>query len=193
MNHPAYVLAGGRSSRLGRDKARARIDGEKTVLEATIEPLRGLFSSWTAVADRRDKFDDLGLRTIADHQTHRGPLGGILRAADDAGRGYFFVTSCDRLGLRRRWVRRLAGELEARPPAVSFVFEGRREPLFAFYGAELADPIRRRLEAGQAAVWRLLDDLDAATVDAPEGWSETFCVNTPEQLRRARQWVASSS
>ncbi len=138
------------------------------------------------MADREDKFVDLGLRTIADENPHQGPLGGILRAAVDAGEGYFFVTSCDRIGLHGRWVDRLAAELADEPRAVSFVADGRREPLFAFYRADTAELIRRRLAAGCRAVWRFLEALDATCVEAPEDWSNSFSINTPQDLRRAR-------
>ena len=191
MTLPAYVLAGGRSSRLGEDKARAMLDDKTTVLQALVGSLDGRFSSWTAVADRVDKYADLGIRTIADARSHRGPLGGILRAAIDAEPGYFFVTSCDRVGLRGQWVERLVAGLTEEPKAVSFVEEGRRQPLFAIYHTDLASIIERRLHDGQRAVWRLLEAVDAAAIEAPPGWEKTFSINRPRDLRRARRCFAA--
>lgn len=172
---------------MGRDKARATISGDTPLIRAVIAPLWEVFDDWTAVADRAGKYDDLGLRTIADNTPHRGPLAGILRAAEDTQQGYLFVTSCDRLGLKSRWVERLHERLSDNPPAVCFEFQGWREPLFGFYRADLAASMRRRLREGSTAVWRFLDAIDAAVVDAPAGWSETIRVNTPEQLDRARR------
>ncbi len=187
---PAYVLAGGRSRRLGQDKARVEIAEGITVLEAVVDSLDGGFSSWTVVADRRDKFADLGFRTIADERPHQGPLGGILRAAEDLQTGSFFVTSCDRVGLQSGWVERLWEAMDDECLAISFVFEGRREPLFALYRAEVADRLRAFMDAGGRAVWRFLELVDAPEIDAPAGWEDTISVNTPEQLQGARRWFS---
>lgn len=172
---------------MGRDKARVEIAEETTLIEAVVGSLRECLGPWTAVADRGGKYDDLGIRTIADRAPHRGPLGGIARACEDVDTDYIFVIGCDRLGLSCRWVHRLADRIDGSVPAVSFVADGRREPLFAFYRTDLADRIRSEIEAGRRAVWRFLERVDAVGIEAPEGWSETVAVNTPEQLRRARE------
>ncbi len=185
--YPGYVLAGGQSRRLGRDKARARLDDETTVLQAVVSSVESTCQSWTIVADRPDKYDDLGWPTIADDPPHRGPLGGILRAAEATETGYFFVTSCDRIGLRARWVHKLADHLDAEPPAVCFASDGRLEPLFAFYDAALADKLRRALGGDRRAVWRFLDSIDTRRLPAPDDWNETIPVNTSEQLAEARR------
>ena len=186
---PAYLLAGGRSRRLGRDKARAALDDETTVIEAVAASIEDAVSSVTAVADRRAKYDDLGIRTIADFDPHLGPLGGILRAADDAGEGYFLIRSCDRIGLRATWVRILFEETTGRPPAVCFRFQDRLEPLFALYRAELADALQHHIDQGMRAVWRFLRAVDVRSIDAPDGWHKTLSINTAEQLDRARQMI----
>ncbi len=190
---PAYVLAGGRSSRMGTDKARVEITPGVTLLEAAVRSVDGGFSSWTVVADRPDKFADLGFRTIADHRPHQGPLGGILRACDDAGQGIFFVISCDRIGLRRSWVEDLWALMEdRRASAACFEFKGRIEPLFGWYRAELSDKLRSFLDGGDRAVWRFLESVDAATIVAPSRWEETISVNTPQQLEHARAWISQN-
>ncbi len=183
-----YVLAGGRSRRLGQDKARAMIGEKTTVLEAVLRPLDGVFSSFTVVAESAGKFDDLGLRTIADDRPGLGPLGGILRAVKDASQGYFFVVSCDRIGLQARWVERLSSRLSSRPPAICFCSGGQIEPLFGFYHTDIRAQLKSCLNHQTRAVWRFLDEIDASTIEAPPGWNQTFSVNTPKQLIRARRW-----
>lgn len=191
MSRPAYMLAGGRSRRMGRDKARVRLDEETTLIEAVAESIDEAVGPWCAVADRRGKYGDLGFRTIADEIADRGPVGGLARAARDVDEDYFFVTSCDRVGLRPEWVRRLEDRLDDRPAAVSFVDDGRREPLFGFYRADLAGEMDDFLEAGGRAVWRFLVGIDALGISAPDGWNRTVTVNTPGQLERARKMYAT--
>lgn len=185
---PAYVLAGGRSLRLGQDKARALVDEKTTVLEAALSPFEDTFLSWTAVADRPNKYDDLGVRTIADERADVGPLGGILRACGDCDAAYFFVISCDRLGLCSSWVAPLAQIVARQQPMAVTVGDGRRrQPLFGFYRRRCAPKITDFMAQGGRAVWRFLAAVDAAQVALPPGWEQTISVNRPGDLEQARQ------
>ena len=62
---PVYILAGGKSSRLGRDKAMVEIGGEP-LLVRVIRSLEPVAASVTVVADRLGKYRNLGIETIAD-------------------------------------------------------------------------------------------------------------------------------
>lgn len=190
---PGFLLAGGRSSRLGQEKARAFLYEGISLIKAVHESVEQACTSWVVVADEVDKYADLGLRTIADETPHQGPLGGLLRAAQEAGEGYFFVVGCDRIGLKAQWVELLKQALEQEPGAgaAAFYFQGRWEPLFGIYHGRLAATIEERLSRGQGALWGLLEAVDALKVEAPPEWGETFSVNRPEDLKRAQRiWAA---
>lgn len=190
---PGFLLAGGRSSRLGQEKARAFLCEDLSLIQAVHQSVEKACSSWIVVADEADKFVDLGLKTIADKTPHRGPMGGILRAAQAAGQRYFFVVSCDRVGLRAQWVELLKEALQKHEgaPAAAFFDQGRWEPLFGIYHGRLAPILKQRLAKKQGALWRLLQDIGALKVQAPPGWRQTFSVNYPADLERARKiWTA---
>lgn len=194
---PAFILAGGRSRRLGEDKARALLYPGLTLIEAVQASFEDIPFQWTVVADEAEKFTPLGLETIVD-DTYQGPLGGVLRAARDvksrtANEGYFFVTSCDRVGIQSQWVARLQQELVHAPPAVAFRARGRWEPLFAFYHTRLMTEFTRRLRSSDRSLWRALDAVGAKAVAAPSGWEDCFSVNTPEDLARARHRASRRS
>jgi molybdopterin-guanine dinucleotide biosynthesis protein A len=96
---PVYLLAGGRSSRFGSDKARAELAGVPLILRLAhqVEPVA---SPLVVVADRRDKYLDLGLTTIADALPGLGPLGGLLTAC---GRSGWRSSNGTLMNARRRW------------------------------------------------------------------------------------------
>lgn len=77
-----YVLAGGKSSRFGTNKALVEIDREPQLLRLA-KQLRS--DSWqtVAVAQKAGQFDWLGIRTIGDIQPDQGPLAGILAGLID--------------------------------------------------------------------------------------------------------------
>src|SRR5436190_19307235 len=104
---PIYILAGGKSSRFGSDKARAEIDGEP-LLARIVRVLKPAAKNFTIVADAENKYGDLGLRTIADVQPGLGPMGGLLTALNDLREpGYLLLCSCDMVALDCAWVEAL--------------------------------------------------------------------------------------
>src|SRR5579875_2032426 len=102
------VLAGGRSRRMGRDKAVLRLDGAATLLERSIATLRaaGLEEIAVVVAtpergrELRSAIPALEkIRMIADEIPDRGPLGGPLGGLYSALRAYpgrdVLLVACD--------------------------------------------------------------------------------------------------
>lgn len=176
---PVYLLAGGRSSRFGADKARARV-GDQTLLEAAAAPFPG--APLTVVADVPDKYQDLGFRTVADFEPDRGPLGGLIRAlADRAEPGWILLTACDFVGARPAWPELLTAARTEATRAVAF--RGTRwEPVFALYHTALIPEAEAALARGESALWRLLDRAAAVAVALPEDWSAACSVDTREAL-----------
>jgi molybdopterin-guanine dinucleotide biosynthesis protein A len=181
---PVYVLAGGRSSRFGRDKARVPFHG-RPLLQVAVEPFAGRPAPLTVVADVPDKYEDLGLRTLGDREPGRGPLGGLLTALADreaggAG-GWLLLTAGDFVGARPAWIDDLAGA--RRPGSRAVAFRGSWwEPLFALYHTALRDEAAAMLEAGESALWRLLDRVRAIPVALPADWNEARSLDTARAL-----------
>ncbi len=76
---PAYILAGGQSTRFGRDKSRALINGEPALLRLAglIKPV---ISHTIIVSSIDQSYEHLNLPTIFDTRPNCGPLGGIEAA-----------------------------------------------------------------------------------------------------------------
>ncbi|WP_230467735.1 molybdenum cofactor guanylyltransferase [Lujinxingia vulgaris] len=180
-----YVLAGGQARRLGEDKGRAQLAEGVTLLNWVTGRLAPAVGSWTAVGASAGEYGDLGVRTIGDRWPGQGPLGGIATAALDRAEGWFFVTSCDAVWARAAWVEAL---WEARrAPAVVYEHQGRLEPLFGWYRAELAPELEAAMEGGQRSVWRFLEAVGARRIEAPGGWESGQGINDPQALARARE------
>ncbi len=113
----AYILAGGKSSRFGaadQDKARALLHGQPLITRLASQ-LESTAASITIVADLEDKYADLNLTTIVDHQPGQGPLAGLERALthhaenhDVTNHPYLLLLSCDLVEIRTSWINSLA-------------------------------------------------------------------------------------
>lgn len=194
---PVYIMAGGKSSRFGRDKARALFHGQPLIRHVA-ERMRPLASSLWVVADRPGKYDDLSLPTLGDRAPRLGPLGGLHTAlhhlatlanlplplpASDlevASLPWCLAVSCDMAGLEARWVERLWERRDEAHAAVAFGPEP-WDGLFALYRLDAQKEVERRLERQQRSVWRLLEAI-ALPVPHPPDWQQTRSINTPEDL-----------
>jgi molybdopterin-guanine dinucleotide biosynthesis protein A len=106
-----YVLAGGGSTRFGRDKALVEIGG-RTMLLRMYELLGRVAGKVTVIA-APEKYARLGFSCVADRWPGEGPLGGILTALEDAGARnekseWNLIVSCDMPFLTQDWLRFLA-------------------------------------------------------------------------------------
>ncbi|RMF73958.1 MAG: molybdenum cofactor guanylyltransferase [Acidobacteria bacterium] len=182
MSRPVgYVLAGGRSSRFGTDKARAVVGGLPLVARVALR-IAPRVDGVTVVADRADKFADLGLRTIADPIPGLGPIGGLLGALEDAPRGPVFVVSCDFVAFEPRWIDRLRAAWRSGDSAVAFRTPRGWEPTFALWSPALVPAVREAIDRGERALRRLLDRCAGRPVPPPRDWDRAVQVNTRRAL-----------
>jgi molybdenum cofactor guanylyltransferase len=179
------VLAGGRSERLGRDKAAVVIDG-CPLLELAVVLLRR-FVSDVRVAVRPDQLsDDLRGRfaLIPDEAAGIGPAAGIIAAHRLVPGSAWLVLACDMPLVDEQVLATLVGGRDATRPATAFKGEadGLPEPLCAIYEPATLARFRRQLEAGGNPSPR--DWLAAANprlLETP-GLNALGSINTPEDL-----------
>src|SRR6478736_747967 len=88
-----YILAGGKSSRMGTDKGLILLK-DKSIIEYVIEIVKPLFKKVFIVSTNSD-YSKFGLELIPDLIKEIGPAGGILTAMDHCETEIFFVVSCD--------------------------------------------------------------------------------------------------
>ncbi|MDR0648786.1 MAG: molybdenum cofactor guanylyltransferase [Synergistaceae bacterium] len=89
----AVVLAGGRSSRMGSDKALLKW-GEKNFLETILRAL-SMFPDVMISAADKESYRWAHARVVADIYRDTGPVGGIYSSLVASERDYLFVTACD--------------------------------------------------------------------------------------------------
>ena len=176
---PLYILAGGKSSRFGSDKARAEIDGQPLITRVA-DRLAPVVGATTVVADVVDKYIDLNLRTIADIEPGLGPMGGLATALGDVEGEELLLVSCDMANLEPAWV----GLLTATPgPVVAFRGTRGWEPLFGLYRRAVASQVQDSIASGELSMQELLDRT-ATAVALPANWAGS--INTPQDLEALR-------
>lgn len=91
----AAVLAGGRSRRMGRDKAFVVVDG-RTMVERVVDAAAAAGAERVGcVGGDVARLRGLGLEAVPDRAPGTGPLGGVCTALDVAHTELVVVLACD--------------------------------------------------------------------------------------------------
>ena len=165
-----FVLAGGRSSRMGRDKALLELGGVTLVVRAVRILLSGLTDPVKVVGPSQllaPLVGPLGCSVISDDYPGTGPLGGIASALIHSERRWNLIVACDMPYLTQDWLkylvnRALVGSADVVVPESDYTGERRAEPLCAVYHQRASAPIRAALELG---VRKIMDGLGGLHIE----------------------------
>ena len=94
MEYSGIILAGGKSSRMGQDKATLKLDG-LTLVEKLAGNMQPIFKEIIVVTAAPGKINLPGLTEVADTYADAGPLGGIEAGLKAASCPLCMVMACD--------------------------------------------------------------------------------------------------
>jgi len=195
--HPtsAIVLAGGRSRRLGQDKALLDL-GQGPLLARTVQVAAALCSEVVVVTDVPGRYRELALpvRWASDRLPGRGPLAGLEAGLRAIGNEFALLLACDLPFLSLRLLAHMLAQERDYEALVPF-WEGRWHPLHAVYARSCLSRVEELLQEGEGRMEALLPRLrlrvlppeEIGRID-PQGLS-LFNLNTPQDLARARALV----
>ena len=159
------ILAGGRSRRMGRDKAGLPV-GDGTLVEHLLRRLAPVGSE-TIVVGGPHHSDLPGVRRIDDRYPGMGPLAGVHAGLLAANSSWVWAVACDLPDVEPR-VGTLLCSLAVGVDAVVPRLDDGPEGLCAVYDRSLAPRIASFLEPGQRRVQDFLAGLDVRYVTAAE-------------------------
>ena len=182
VSHAGYVLAGGRSARMGCDKALLPFRGGRLV-ESVARAVELAAGSAVLVGNAR-LYEHLGYAAIPDRYPGAGPLGGIVTALHHSSADWNLVAACDMPELSGEFLGFLINTAAAEHSGADVLVpagpSGRLEPLCAVYHRRSRPALERALERGDRSVRGALEKLHAAVVAVPEV-TPFQNVNTPEE------------
>jgi molybdopterin-guanine dinucleotide biosynthesis protein A len=151
----AFVLAGGKSLRMGQDKAFVCWQG-RTLLEGTLEVTHAVASS-TTIIGARAKFEKYAA-VVEDIYPHRGPLGGIHAALTATDQELNLILAVDLPNVTPALLSYLIGCAEHGSTLVTAPrLAAGWEPLCAVYRRPFASVAEAALRKGQNAIHPLLE------------------------------------
>ncbi|MFH0916361.1 MAG: molybdopterin-guanine dinucleotide biosynthesis protein B [bacterium] len=190
------LLAGGLSSRMGKDKAFAPFQGG-TLLEWMRDLTAPLFPHVFVVTREPSRLHDLGLPVVIDALPEGGSAVGIYTAVLAAPTERVICLACDMPFVTPRLLWELADK-----SAGFDVFVPRHgdylQPLCAVYSKRTLDAYREFIVSGGRRIFDIYADLNTGYLDVDDGRHgdpvRLFVnVNTPAELEAARQALAGGA
>ncbi|HMD38814.1 MAG TPA: molybdenum cofactor guanylyltransferase [Candidatus Acidoferrum sp.] len=165
----AYLMAGGGSTRFGRDKALAEFAGEPML--ARMLKLMKDFGANAKVVAAQGKYAEFGATIVVDRWPGEGPLGGIvtaLRHTQESApkRDWNLIVSCDMPFLTREWLAYLAQRAANSGAQVVLAHsENGPEPLCACWRTDAVEMLQAAFERGVRRVTQGIALLRAEVLD----------------------------
>jgi molybdenum cofactor guanylyltransferase len=197
----AYVLAGGGSTRFGRDKALVEFGAAPLLLQ--IARVARSCTDNVAIVASREKYVTLSpeLQIIEDRWPGEGPLGGIITAlqhsaATNHPAEWNLILGCDMPFLTAEWLKFLVDRARASPPEIEIILPHSAhgpEPLCACYRTAAAEPLKNVFDRGVRKVTQALQQVRTEVLDESV-WKRFdsaghlfWNMNTPADFEEARR------
>ncbi len=183
MEISAIILAGGKSRRMGKDKALMEVNGN-TMLERAIA-LCETITSEIIISSNQSSHSGFGYPVVPDEYQKCGPMGGIAACLKASKTVWNLVLSVDSAFVEPEFVLYLISEADDFDAVVPYSEKG-KEPLIALYNKTALPHIEDNLKAGKFKMNDLLTSINTKLVDA-QGWVEKYPklfynLNRPEDL-----------
>jgi len=179
------VLAGGKSSRMGRDKAALPYAG--TTLANYVATLVQAAAGAVAILGDPQRYGSLGYPVYPDLIPACGPLGGVYTALSVTSTDWNLIVACDMPSLSSAILRALlerAGKSNTGCVAAAGS-GGEPEPLCAVYHRQCLPVLKRAIDDKRFRMKDLMGELGAETVSVPSFLLANL--NTPAEWSAFRE------
>jgi molybdenum cofactor guanylyltransferase len=184
------ILAGGKSARMGQNKAFIEIEGIPLInrIHSLFETL---FEETMIVTNQKDLFQGFSSRVVVDLIPNRGVLGGLYTGLVYSIYHYCFCVACDMPFLNGRLIDFLTKQIRDEDVIVPRTSDG-LQPLHAIYSKNCLGPIKQLIDNEQYKAIDFYPMVNVKVIDE-EAFSdldpkrESFInVNTPVELQKVK-------
>lgn len=186
MKLNAFILAGGKSSRMGVDKGLVHLDG-KPMIQYIIDTLESLKLPIQIVSNNSE-YKNFGYPVFEDLIKDKGPIGGIYTVLSVSDSEVNLILSCDTPFVNTDLIERLIAQSKNQNVTIS-EFEGRRHPLIGIYSKSGIKMLESQIEKDELKLSIAnellnvkvvpMDDLNGILAHAFDN------INTQEELKEA--------
>lgn len=157
------ILAGGKSQRMGFNKALLEIKGER-LIDRTVSFFKDIFDEVIIVTNDIITYEYLNVRVIRDVMEEQGSIVGVFSGLLSASNQYSFVTACDMPFLNKELILYLSSLAKGFDAVVPFCKDS-YEPLHAVYSKTCLKPIATLITSGNLKIVNLFKVIKTKKVE----------------------------
>ena len=186
----AIILAGGKNTRIARDKAFIQLPRGETILQNTLNILQKIFPEIIIVTNQKEAYLKFNVQVVEDLIKESGPLGGIFTGLCYSTSKHNFVVACDMPFIKPGLIRLLLDESGTSDVVIPQIDE-EVEPLFALYSKNCIPVMFEHLQKQNLKIREVIGKLQVKKIGEkdidrldPQHLS-FFNIKTEEDLRKA--------
>ena len=185
MDFTCAILAGGRSKRMGRDKATLQV-GEKALVKHVCDEAKRVFKEIIIISNHHRCLNGIDVPILKDIIPIQSPIVGIVSALLYASSPYVFVLACDMPFVSEKSMRYMISEARGEDLILPKT-KGGYEPLYAIYGKSCIPSLFKLIEHNKLKVTEVFPFLSMRVLDENpnfmnNGYPVFMNINTVDDL-----------
>jgi molybdopterin-guanine dinucleotide biosynthesis protein A len=192
----AFILSGGKSSRMGTNKALLNIGG-RSLIQRIVEILESIFSTVVISSNEPQLYKSLEKKIIKDIYPGRGPLSGIHSTLTYSNTEKNLIISCDIPFINKELINYLCN-YNSEKVIILPKAEERTQPLCGIYSKKILPEVELLLKESvqkgstlKGSIYELVNRVETEIIDVTEMEfyhpDLFFNINTPEDYNYAKR------
>lgn len=191
------ILAGGKSKRLGVNKAFIEL-GSKKLIERIYLKLEKIFNEIIIVTNSLNNFRNFQAKIVRDKVPGIGPLGAILWGLEASTSKYNFITGCDSPFIKNEIIQLLMKKINQADVTIPYLKKG-YEPLLAIYSKNCLEAIKKSINSRDLRIISFFSEVKVKIISENEireydpDLISFFNINSKTDLKRAQELITNIS
>jgi molybdenum cofactor guanylyltransferase len=182
----AYILAGGKSSRMGEDKGLIKMNG-KAIVKFIIDQIKSQVEEVIIISPNAE-YDQFSIKRIKDVYPGKGPLSGVYTALNDAQESVI-VLSCDSPLVSMDWLKTISLN-----NGVIGTFKEQIHPFPGSYSFDLKESLKTSVLKEELSIVSFIrkHSFDLVDLETMENWNEKYLLNlnTPNDIKNSGEIIS---
>ena len=181
MDFDIYILAGGKSSRMKREKGLVQINN-KSMIEHVIDA-NVPFQQPIHIITNSDQYAHLPYPCISDIHQEIGPLGGLHAALTHCSKKGLLLLSCDTPFVQHKFLQTIIKARDTSFQAIIPSFQNKIHPLLGWYNKTAIALVEKQISLQNYRMTDLIDKLKTKQLDCSHFPTSFFQnINCPKDL-----------
>ena len=181
----AFLLAGGKSSRMGTDKGLVEFQNQ-SMASRILNMLSSIFLDVNVNSNNSD-YSRFGFPVFSDSVHEKGPAGGILSAFENTGKDWIFVIACDMPLVTPQAILKLHGNKNNSEICLP-VSNNNIEPLCGFYHSSIQNQILHYLNDDILKMQQLVKKFNLKLVEFDSSEKLFLNINSKDDLMAWKEY-----